>query len=132
MPETSTSTLDLTIAEMAERTGLSAHTLRYYERIGLLDPVRRGIGGQRRYGEEDLQWVTFLQRLRATGMPIRDMQRYADLRRRGDSTITERRELLEDHRDELITRIEELQRELQALTDKIGHYAQLENEHAGR
>jgi DNA-binding transcriptional MerR regulator len=132
MPETSTPTLDLTIAEMAERTGLSAHTLRYYERIGLLDPVRRGIGGQRRYGEEDLQWVTFLQRLRATGMPIRDMQRYADLRRRGDSTITERRELLEEHRDELIGRIEELQRELQALTDKIGHYAQLETEHAGR
>jgi DNA-binding transcriptional MerR regulator len=65
-------------------------------------------------------------------MPIRDMQRYADLRRRGDSTITERRELLEEHRDELIGRIEELQRELQALTDKIGHYAQLETEHAGR
>jgi DNA-binding transcriptional MerR regulator len=129
MPET---TLDLTIAEMAERTGLSAHTLRYYERIGLLDPIRRGIGGQRRYGEDDLQWVAFLQRLRATGMPIRDMQRYADLRRQGDSTITERRVLLEEHRDELIGRIEELQRELQTLTDKISHYAQLEAEHAGR
>jgi DNA-binding transcriptional MerR regulator len=122
--------MDLTIAEAAERTGLSAHTLRYYERIGLLDPVRRGVGGQRRYGEEDLQWVTFLQRLRATGMPIRDMQRYADLRRAGDSTIPERRMLLEEHRDELIARIEELQRELRALTDKINFYAELETEHA--
>jgi DNA-binding transcriptional MerR regulator len=123
-------TSSLTITEMAERTGLTAHTLRYYERIGLLDPVRRGAGGQRRYGEQDLQWVTFLQRLRATGMPIRDMQRYADLRRRGDSTITERRVLLEEHRDELISRIEELQREMRALTDKINFYVQLETEHA--
>jgi DNA-binding transcriptional MerR regulator len=125
-------TSSLTITEMAERTGLTAHTLRYYERIGLLDPVRRGIGGQRRYGDEDLQWVTFLQRLRATGMPIRDMQRYADLRRRGDSTIPERRVLLEEHRDELISRIEELQRELRSLTDKINFYVQLETEHANR
>ena len=75
-----------TIAQVATLSGLSAHTLRYYERIGLLDPVARVHGGQRRYDAKDLAWLAFLQRLRATGMPIRDMQRYAELRRQGEST----------------------------------------------
>lgn len=120
-------TQELTIAEAAQRTGLAAHTLRYYERIGLLDPVDRVAGGQRRYTEADLAWLRFLQRLRATGMSIRDMQAFADLRRRGESTVTERRELLERHRDEVLHRIEELQADLRALTDKITHYQALEH-----
>jgi DNA-binding transcriptional MerR regulator len=121
---------DLTIAEVAELTGLSAHTLRYYERIGLIDPVARGIAGQRRYGHADLAWLAFLQRLRSTGMPIRDMQRFAGLRREGDRTVPERRVLLEMHRDELIARIDGLQRDLNALTHKIDHYENLETERA--
>jgi 4-carboxymuconolactone decarboxylase len=76
----------LTIAEVAAVSGLSAQTLRYYERIGLLDPAARVHGGQRRYSAIDLAWLAFLQRLRATGMPIRDMQRFAKLRRQGDET----------------------------------------------
>jgi DNA-binding transcriptional MerR regulator len=116
----------LTIAEVAALSGLSAHTLRYYERIGLLDPVARVYGGQRRYDAHDLAWLAFLQRLRATGMPIRDMQRFAELRRRGDSTVAERRELLEAHRDEVLERIGELQRDLTAVTEKITHYQALE------
>ena len=77
----------LTIADVAAMSGLSAHTLRYDERIGLLDPVARAHGGQRRYRGDDLAWLAFLQRLRATGMPIRGMQRFAELRRQGDATI---------------------------------------------
>jgi DNA-binding transcriptional MerR regulator len=115
----------LTIAEVAALSGLSAHTLRYYERIGLLDPVARVHGGQRRYDAEDLAWLAFLQRLRATGMPIRHMQRYAELRRRGDSTLAARRAVLEAHRDEVLERIAELQRDLATVTDKITHYEQL-------
>ena len=122
----------LTIAEAAALSGLSAHTLRYYERIGLLDPVMRVHGGQRRYDAEDLAWLAFLQRLRATGMPIRDMQRYAELRRQGDGTLATRRALLEQHRDEVLERIAELQRDLATVTYKITNYEQLEHTLAHR
>jgi DNA-binding transcriptional MerR regulator len=120
----------LTIAEVAALSGLSAHTLRYYERIALLDPVARVHGGQRRYDADDLAWLALLQRLRATGMPIRHMQRYAELRRQGDGTIAARRALLEEHRDEVLERISELQRDLAAVTDKIIHYQRLETSDA--
>jgi len=73
-------------APVAALSGLSAHTLRYYEPIALLDPVARVHGGQRRYDADDLAWLAFLQRLRPTGMPIRDMHRFAELRRRGEAT----------------------------------------------
>ncbi|WP_037502900.1 MerR family transcriptional regulator [Solirubrobacter soli] len=122
----------LTIAEVAARSGLSAHTLRYYERIGLLDPVMRVHGGQRRYDAEDLAWLAFLQRLRATGMAIRDMQRYAELRRQGDGTVAARRALLEEHRDGVLERIAELQRDLAAVTYKITNYEHLEHTLAHR
>ena len=120
---------DLTISEVAARTGLSAHTLRYYERIGLLDPVARASGLQRRYGGADLAWLGFVQRLRATGMSIRDMQRFAQLRRAGPGTVAARRALLEAHRDEVVERIAELQRDLHSLTEKIAHYDELEAAH---
>jgi DNA-binding transcriptional MerR regulator len=123
-----TRTGHLTIAEVAALSGFSAHTLRYYERIGLLDPVARVQGGQRRYDAGDLAWLEFLHRLRATGMSIRDMQRFAELRRRGDATIADRRELLEQHRDEVLERIAELQRDLRAVTDKITTYQAMEND----
>lgn len=127
MPSTRDLSQPLTIAEVAALSGLSAHTLRYYERIGLLDPVARVHGGQRRYDADDLAWLAFLQRLRATGMPIRDMHRFAELRRRGDATIAERCALLEAHSDEVLERLADLQRDLRAVTDKIAHYQTLEN-----
>ncbi|MBV9417419.1 MAG: MerR family transcriptional regulator [Solirubrobacterales bacterium] len=123
---------DFTIQEATERSGLSAHTLRYYERIGLLDPVARATGNQRRYDEGDLAWLAFLQRLRATGMSIRTMRRFADLRRAGEETFPDRRALLEEHRDEVLERIAELQRDLQALTAKINLYQELEQERGYR
>ena len=116
----------LTIEQVAERTGLSAHTLRYYERIGLLDPVGRATSGHRRYAANDLAWLDFLTRLRTTGMPIRHMQEFAALRRQGDGTIAERRALLEAHQQMVQTHIEELQRNLVAITQKIETYHQME------
>jgi len=120
---------NLTIAEAASLSGLSAHTLRYYERIGLLDPVARGAGNQRRFDAQDLAWLAFVQRLRTTGMSIRVMQRFAELRRGGEETISERRGLLEEHRDDVLERIVELQRDLEVLTEKISHYQAMEQDH---
>lgn len=109
------------ISEVAEALGVSAHTLRYYERAGLLDRVTR-IGGRRRYAEADLAWIRFLQRLRATGMPIRQIDRYAQLRREGDSSIAARIELLERHLQWLMERERELARHRAALSEKITLY----------
>ena len=72
-----------TVGEAAEKCGLSQHTLRWYERIGLLPAIERGSDGRRRYGDSDLDWLSLLTKLRATGMPVRDMQRYAELVRSG-------------------------------------------------
>ena len=75
---------ELTIGEVAERTGLTRHTLRYYERDGLMLGVDRGGSGHRRYSEHDLGWIELITKLRATGMPIREVRRYAELVRAGD------------------------------------------------
>ena len=78
-----------TIRSMAERCGMTAHTLRYYERVGLIQPVGRARNGHRRYSEADEAWLNFLHCMRATNMSIREMQRYAELREKGDATSLE-------------------------------------------
>jgi DNA-binding transcriptional MerR regulator len=118
----------LTIAEMARRSGLSAHTLRYYERIGLIPPLARNRSGHRLYGPADLTWIDFLDRLRRTGMPIRDMKRYATLRARGNSTLAARRELLEAHRQTVATEIAALAANLKTIEDKIRTYRRMERD----
>ena len=80
----------LTISDAAQQSGISAHTLRYWERAGLLQPVSRNGSGHRRYAEEDLERIKFLTKLRATGMPIRQVRRYAELLNGGDDTNEER------------------------------------------
>ncbi|MFD7865162.1 MerR family transcriptional regulator [Streptomyces sp. NPDC057682] len=115
----------LTIAQVAERTGLSHDTLRYYERAGLIDRVGRTTGNQRRYAAADLAWLEFLIRLRETGMSISDMQQYARLRAAGDTTVAARLTMLRDHRHELAERIRTLRRNAAALDTKITHYEQL-------
>ncbi|HET9112783.1 MAG TPA: MerR family transcriptional regulator [Burkholderiales bacterium] len=110
------------IGELTKRSGLSAHTLRYYERIGLLPPAARDVSGNRDYDESILRWIEFLGRLKATDMPIRNRLRYAELRACGESTAIERRELLAAHRDGVRTRIAELQAGLQILDAKIAAY----------
>lgn len=115
-----------TIRSMAERCGLTAHTLRYYERVGLIQPVGRASNGHRRYSEADEAWIHFLHCMRATNMPIRAMQRYAELREQGDATSLERRKILEDHRAEIAAQIVELQKAHALLTHKIANYKKIE------
>jgi DNA-binding transcriptional MerR regulator len=109
-------------AEAAERTGLSIDTLRYYERIGLLPAVPRTVGGRRRYRERDLDTLGLLNCLRDTGMPIREMQRFAALLAAGDSTVPERIALLQEHRDTARSRIAQLQEQVERIERKIAHY----------
>ncbi|WP_282697407.1 MerR family transcriptional regulator [Streptomyces sp. CC208A] len=111
-----------TISEVAALTGLSAHTLRWYERIGLMPHVDRSHTGQRRFTERDLAWLAFVGKLRLTGMPVADMVRYAELVREGDHTHAERRALLEATRRDVLNRIAELQDTLAVLDLKIDHY----------
>ena len=91
------STATYSPAQAVELTGFSLDTLRYYERIGLLDPVHRAVGGHRRYTEDDLEWLDFLRCLRGTGMPIAKMKEFADQVRAGADTYAERLALLEEH-----------------------------------
>ncbi|KRB34744.1 MULTISPECIES: MerR family transcriptional regulator [unclassified Acidovorax] len=116
----------LTIAEVAKRTGLTAHTLRYYERAGLIAPVARAPGGQRRYAASDMEWIGFLLRLRETQMPIGQMQAFAQLRSEGNATAPERRQLLEQHLAQVLATITAMQQAAQALQAKIAHYQGLE------
>jgi DNA-binding transcriptional MerR regulator len=117
-----------TIKEAAAETGVTAHTLRYYERIGLLEPVGRESNGRRRYGEADIYSVRFLTMLRATGMPIRDMLVFMRLTRAGDETVSERAELLERHQRELRSRLKELAGHMEVLEHKIAFYRERESE----
>ena len=115
----------LTIAEVAARTGLSADTLRYYEKAGLISPVGRSAGGQRRYAADDMAWIEFLLRLRETGMSIAEMQQFAELRRGGTTTVAARLALLRQHRHRLSERIRRLQASGAALDEKISYYQTL-------
>ncbi len=112
-----------TISEVVAFTGLTAHTLRWYERIGLMPHVDRSHTGQRRFSNRDLDWLAFVGKLRLTGMPVADMVRYAELLREGEHTFEERQELLEATRRDVITRIAELQDTLAVLDHKIDFYA---------
>jgi len=114
------------IGELAKRSGLSAHTIRYYERIGLLPYAVRDRSSRRDYDASILIWIEFLGRLKATGMPIREMLRYADLRERGAGTEAKRRELLDQHRVRVRAHVAELQACLLVLDAKIAGYADVE------
>lgn len=118
---------ELTIQQVAQATGLSVHTLRYYERCDLIAPIGRSTSGHRRYSANDLRWIEFLNKLRLTGMPIRQMQRYAELvRSQPDSGFHSRRQMLESHREAVLAQIQQLQDNLAVIDWKIQHYNELE------
>jgi DNA-binding transcriptional MerR regulator len=114
------------VGEVSEQTGLSTHTLRWYEQVGLLDPVDRDTGGRRRYVTADMDRLRFLIKLRSTGMPVRDMVRYVELARRGPATVTERLELLVEHRERVLAQIEALTDDLKIIEYKIDLYSNAE------
>lgn len=119
---------EFTIQQVAKLTGLSVHTLRYYERNGLLEPVSRAANGHRRYSTEDVKAIEFLNKLRATGMSIRKMQQFAILFRQQPGSLDKRRAILESHEQEVQERIRQLNRNLEVIQWKIQHYKSLEVE----
>ncbi|MEU3839302.1 MerR family transcriptional regulator [Streptomyces sp. NPDC028635] len=115
----------LSIGEVAERTGLSVHALRFYEREGLLvGPVRRTSGGRRRYTSLDVDWLLICVKLRASGMPLADLRHFADLVRQGPGNEAERLRLLDAHRQRVDAQIQTLQECRSVIAWKVGVYAE--------
>jgi DNA-binding transcriptional MerR regulator len=115
-----------TIQQISNITGLSVHTLRYYEKIGLLNRVDRDAYGYRQYAESDISWINFLIRLRVTSMPVSEMQQFSELRSKGDSTISLRLELLENHQKNVLEQIKNLKENLNKIEEKIDYYKGME------
>jgi DNA-binding transcriptional MerR regulator len=113
----------VSIAEAARRTGVSVHTLRYYERAGLVvTTIDRTSSGRRRYRQFDLDWITVCTKLRATGMPIKTIRRYAQLVDAGHGNEEQRLDLLEAHRADVIAKLTELQENLKLIDHKLAVY----------
>ena len=115
--------MDYSIGEFSKATGLGIHTLRYYEHENLIIPLRNS-SNRRRYSEKDIAWIAFIKRLKATGMPIKEIKKYAALRANGDATLSERMEMLMQHRQSLDERIRQLQEHEAMLDEKIAFYRQ--------
>ena len=114
----------MTIAEVSRKYDISADTLRYYERIGLIPPVPRTRGGLRDYGEESCGWIQLMKCMRAAGVQIEALIEYVDLFQQGDATLDARKALLVEQRDQLVSRMAEMQASLDLLNQKIARYEQ--------
>ena len=112
------------IQDVSRKTGLSAHTLRFYEKEGLLSPVERTPGGFRQYTDEDLEALGLICCLKNTGMSLQEITRFVQLTRKGDKTLKERVELLREHRENVIARINEMQRYLDKVTWKLNFFSE--------
>ncbi len=112
----------MNIKAFSARVGVSVHTIRYYEKIGLLRHIARNASGHRSFAEKDVDWLGFIVRLKDTGMPLAKIKEYASLREAGSSTALERQRLLEQHKDNIKKHIEVQLRHLAALEDKINLY----------
>jgi DNA-binding transcriptional MerR regulator len=122
---------ELTVAEAAREAGVTAHTLRYYDRAGLLARVERNGAGHRRFTAEDIDWVVMVTRLRATGMPIRAIRQYAELVREGEGNEAQRLALLEAHRERVLEQLADVRRNLELVDYKIGLYRERTSTAAG-
>ncbi len=112
------------IQDVSEKTGLSAHTLRYYEKEGLIPGVGRSQGGFRQYTDEDLERLGLIRCLKNTGMSIQEIARFVQLAQEGDHTLEERVELLRKHREQVIDRMAEMQKHLDKVTWKLNFYSE--------
>lgn len=110
------------ISEVSQKFDLSPDTLRYYERVGLIPSVNRTESGIRDYSEIDIQWVDFIKCMRSAGLPIEALTEYVELVQQGDHTNEARKQILIDQRDELIAKMEEMQKTLNLLDYKIEVY----------
>jgi MerR family transcriptional regulator, aldehyde-responsive regulator len=110
------------ISDVSEKCDISPDTLRYYERVGLLPPVRRSKSGLRDYSESDLMWIDFIKCMRSAGLPIEQLARYVQLFPQGEATAEARKQILQDQREQIRARMAELQRTLDLLDHKIASY----------
>ena len=117
-----TTSSTLSISELSRQSGVSQHTLRYYEKAEVLAAAARATNGHRRYLASDVEWLAFVLRLKAMGMPLAEIKRYAALRLQGEMTVPQRLAVLELHRSRLVVSIQELSHNLATLDDKIGLY----------
>lgn len=112
------------IQEVSKRTGLSSHTLRYYEKEGLISGVERTPGGFRQYSDEDMEALGLICCLKNTGMPLQEIARFVALTRQGDHTLEERVNMLRTHRENVLSRMEEMQKHLEKVTWKLNFFTQ--------
>lgn len=112
----------MNISQVSAKLRVNSHTLRYYENIGLIKSIERDGSGNRVYSEQDLKWIEFLLKLKKIKMPIEKIKLYAELRYKGDVTVTERREMLEEQKNKLLNQISELKESIQFLDNKIEIY----------
>lgn len=124
--------LELEISEISKLTKLKPHTLRYYESIGLIKDIRRNAVGKRIYNEQDLKWLEFIIRLRETGMNISKMKEYATLRYIGDDTISERKNIMQEHLASINKEIEKLLEAKKFVENKIQIYNKMEEDINGK
>ena len=113
-----------TIQEVCEKTGLSAHTLRYYEKEGLLTDIGRSQGGFRQYSDENLEWLGLICCLKNSGMPLQEIAHFVRLAHEGDCTLEERVELLKEHREKIMERMDETQQYLDKITWKVNFFSE--------
>lgn len=115
----------LSIGQVAERTGLSVHALRFYEREGILaDPVRRESNGRRVYSEDDVDWLDMCIKFRSSGMPLDTIRRYTDLVKQGPGNEQQRLALLKSHQEAVVAQLEELTECLRVITYKVDIYTE--------
>jgi len=112
----------MNIKEFSKITGISAHTLRYYEKIGIFQGVIRNSSGHRDFSEKDVLWAEFINRLKETGMPLEQIRKYADLRKQGIRTANARMNLLVNHANALKEKISDEKRHLRKIKEKIAYY----------
>ena len=115
------------ISEFSKLSGLSIHTLRYYEKEGLLGRISRNASGKRLYSKTDLEWMTWIQRLKSTGMSLSDIKAFSKLRLRGEDSLGERKNMLAQHAETLKIEIAHLQGELNIVESKVKAYEEREN-----
>ena len=112
------------IQDVSQKTGLSAHTLRYYEKEGLIKGVERSNGGFRQYTDEDLEALGLICCLKNTGMSLQEIARFVELTQQGEATLKDRVALLKSHRDMVLLRMKEMQIYLEKVTWKLNYFSE--------
>lgn len=115
----------MNIKEFSEISGISAHTIRYYEKIGIFQEIMRNSSGHRAFSEKDISWAEFIHRLKETGMSLEQIKKYADLRKMGKRTASERMNLLISHANALKDKISGEKRHLRKINEKIAYYEKM-------